>query len=100
MVINLISEELFGAISTCGRSPRTGHKESWLLKDRKIVLAYISPNRAEREVRYFHYSFPKHKAQIVIFRRFYQKALNIVSEMFKITDIIKYLTPHIILELN
>ena len=77
-----------------------GHAEFWLLKDRKIILAYMSSDAAEREVQHFHYSFPKHEGQIVISRRYHKIVPNIVPEMLKMTAIIKYLTPYFILDLN
>ena len=77
-----------------------GHAEFWSLKDREIILAYMFSNPAEREVKHFHYIFPKHEEQIVISRNYYQKAPNVVCEMLKRTGITKYLTPHVILNLN
>ena len=62
---------LSSAISTSGKSLRMGYAEFWLVKDRKISLAYISSDTAVREVEHFHYSFPKREGQIVISRNFY-----------------------------
>ena len=91
---------LFSAISISVKSPRMGHAEFWLLKERKIILVYMSSDTAVREVKHFHYSFPKHEGQIVISRRFYKNAPIVISEMLKMTAIIKYLTPHVIWDLN
>lgn len=52
---------LFSAISTSGKSPRMGHAEFWLVRDRMIILAYISSDTVVREVKHFNYSFPKHE---------------------------------------
>ena len=37
---------------------------------------------------------------MVISRRYYKKAPDVLSEIYKMIAIIKYLTPHLILDLN
>ena len=60
----------------------------------------MASNTAGREVKHFHCSFTKYEGQMVISKRYYKNKPNTVSEIFKMTDIIKYLTPQVILELN
>ena len=54
-----------------GKSPRIGHAEFWLLEDMKIILAYMSSNKAKREVKHSYYGFLKREEQIVISRKYY-----------------------------
>ena len=62
--INL--KTFLSGIATCKKSPRMGYAAIQLLKDRDLVLTYISSNTAKREVKHSNYNFPKHELQIAI----------------------------------
>ena len=81
-------------------SPRQGHGSMWILLDRSIVLMYIGCRSDVRELHYFCYSYPKYEGQISFSQRFLDGAPLGVSELLKISAVIKYLTPTVIQKVN
>ena len=70
------------------------------MKERTIILAYMSTKTSHRKINFFTYSYPKHEGQITITKRFMKKAPISILNMLTVTAVTKYLTPILIQELN
>ena len=97
---NLDVEKLFKALSRPGLSPRQSHASMWILRKKEIVLLYMGCISEARELHGFTYAYPKHEGQVTLSKKFLNSTSTGIFHLFKISAVIKYLTPYLIQSLN